>query len=111
MFNIDYLNVWAQMGIFSRSLAFLFLFVFVFNIIRIFLNWGRGFSIVALACSGGVFFFLIYIAFIFELKLLFIAPFVLMLALIMSYAARLGVRTYYGEETDETIFSLETNSK
>ena len=111
MFNIDYLNIWGQMGIFSRTLAFLFLFVFVFNIIRLFLSWGRGFSLVAIGCSTGIFFFLIYIAFIFEWKLLFIAPLVLVLVLAMSHVAKLGVWSYYGEEMDETIFSLEMDSK
>jgi hypothetical protein len=111
MFNIDYLNIWAQMGIISRSLAFVFLFAFVLNTVRIFLNWERGFSIVALTISGGIFFFLIYIALIFELKLLFIAPLVLVLFLVMSYIAKIGVRYYYGEEMDETVFSLETTSE
>ena len=111
MFNIDYLNVWGQMGIFSRTLAFLFLFIFVFNIIRIFLNWDRGFAAIAIACSGGIFFFLIYIAFIFELKLLFIAPLVLVLVLAMSHIAKIGVRYYYGEEIDETIFSIGLSSE
>lgn len=106
MLNIDYLNIWSQMGVFSRALAFLLLFIFVFNIVRIFLNWGRGFSVVALTCSSSIFLFLIYIAFIFELKLLFIAPLVLILVVAMSHVAKLGVRSYYGEETDETVFSI-----
>jgi len=106
MFNIDYLNIWSQMGIFSKALAFVFLFAFVSNTIRIFLNWTRGFSMIAIACSGGIFFFLIYMAIIFELKLLFIAPLVLALMLTMSHLAKLGVRHYYREEMDETIFSV-----
>jgi hypothetical protein len=61
---------------------------------------------VTIICSGGVFFFLIYTAIIFELKLLFIAPPVLALMLIMSHIARLGVRYYYSEEMDETVFSM-----
>ena len=101
------------MGIFSRTLALLFLLVFAFNIIRIFLNWNRGFATVALVSATGIFFFLIYIAFLFELKLLFIAPLVLLLVLAMSHIAKIGVRYYYSEETDETIFSvlLPPNSK
>ena len=111
MFNIDYLNIWGQMGMFSRALAFVLFFIFVFNIIRIFLNWNRRFASVAIACSIGIFFFLIYIGFIFELKLIFIAPLVLILASTMSHIANIGYRYFYGDETDETIFSIGLDSK